>query len=451
MFDAAQLEYGSSASTYRPDVYPNLISNPSVESNTSGFVLRSGTTPVGNSIAVSTDFAQYGNQSLKLVTGTSAAAGNGVQYNYNFAPSSRYSLSFWARRDTGAAITALAVGEQDGAGGADTNCTTNPVIGTVGVTTTWTNFTCSFTTGATIGSSSPSNFYIKQTDTATSRNIYIDGLTLVASPVSQTYNPVGISIDSQPLYGNITLNGGNTGEIQPWATNANALPAGLSSQSSVIANGYVYEIGGLNGTYQTAVYYAKLNSDGSTGPWTTSSNPLPDARGSHSSVVSNGYVYVIGGTSNTTNQSTVFYAKLNADGSTGAWITSSNPLPNVRLSHTSVVANGYVYVIGGSNGSAVSTVYYAKLNADGTTGLWQTSANVLPSVTQLHSSVVANGYVYVIGGNNGSPTSAVFFAKLNADGSTGVWDSNSCSKPAGNTAAAHIGCLQRLRVCCRRY
>jgi hypothetical protein len=226
--------------------------------------------------------------------------------------------------------------------------------------------------------------------------------------------------------GNITLNGLNSGETGAWQTNANALPAARGVHSSVVANGYVYVIGGYDGVTgsTTTVYYAKLNADGSTGAWQTNANALPAVRDQHSSVVANGYVYVMGGY-DTSTQSTVYYAKLNADGSTGAWVTNTNALPAARYFHTSVVANGYVYVIGGSSDSDIqSTVYYAKLNADGSTGAWVTNTNALPAARYRHSSVVANGYVYVIGGDNGGAQSTVYYAKLNADGSTGAWVTN---------------------------
>jgi hypothetical protein len=432
VFDAAQLEQSGSATAFVDQNYPNLVSNPSIESNTDGYVLRSGTTPVANSIAVSNNFSYFGNQSLLLVTGTSAAAGNGVQYNYNFQPSSRYSLSFWARRDTGAAITALQVGEQDGAGGGDTACTTNPVIGTVGITTTWTQFSCTFTTGATIGSSSAPNFYLKQTDTATSRYIYIDGVSLAAGGTAQSFIQPAASLQADPLYGNLSLNNSNIGELQPWVTNANALPQILGYHTSIVANGYVYVIGGYNNVaYQSTVYYSKLNADGSTGAWQTNANALPQILGYHTSIVANGYVYVIGGFNGATFLSTVYYAKLNADGSTGAWQTNANALPQILEYHTSIVANGYVYVIGGFNGSTFqSTVYYAKLNADGSTGAWQTNANALPQILGAQSSIVVNGYVYVIGGDNsGGVQSTVYYAKLNADGSTGAWQTNANALP----------------------
>jgi hypothetical protein len=80
-------------------------------------------------------------------------------------------------------------------------------------------------------------------------------------------------------------------------------------------------------------------------------------------------------------------------------------LPSGRASHTSVVYNGYLYVIGGSTYSNFysTEVYYAPLNPNGTLGSWSSTTS-LPSGRRFHTSVVYNGYLYVIGGS----TSPIF-------------------------------------------
>ncbi|MFC1623920.1 hypothetical protein ACFL28_01185 [Candidatus Omnitrophota bacterium] len=232
----------------------------------------------------------------------------------------------------------------------------------------------------------------------------------------------------------VAFNSGQDGSLAAFSTNSNTLPAIRSYHSSVVANGYVYAIGGYNTTHENTVYYAKLNADGSVGTFSTNSNTLPAIRSGHTLVVANGYVYVLGGDdSDAGYKDTVYYAKLNADGSVGTFSTNSNTLPAAISSHSSVVANGYVYAIGGVNSSpaSVNTVYYAKLNADGSVGTFSTNANTLPAITTYQSSVVANGYVYVIGGGPiaGPNRNTVYYAKLNADGSTGTFSTNANNLP----------------------
>ena len=232
------------------------------------------------------------------------------------------------------------------------------------------------------------------------------------------------------------FNAGSDGSTGAWSTNSNALPATLSEPGVVVANGYIYVTGGYTGSAQSTVYYAKLNSDGSIGSWSTNANALPATNYAHGAVIANGYIYTTGGAGATT---AVYYAKINSDGSTAAWSTNANVISAARNYHASVSANGYLYVIGGDNGGAQSTVLYAKLNSDGSTGAWITNANALPATRRFinHSAVVANGYVYVLGGESGGITqSTVYYAKLNSDGSTGTWSTNSNSLPIKRRGAS---------------
>ena len=124
--------------------------------------------------------------------------------------------------------------------------------------------------------------------------------------------------------------------------------------------------------------------------------------------MANGYLYVMAGENSAVTQSINYYAKLNTDGSTGAWNTTSS-LPAARRNFTSVVSNGYIYAIGGDNSGSQSTVYYAKLNTNGTIGSWSTAVSSLPAVRSSHVSVIVNGYVYVIGGNDGAAVQATVY------------------------------------------
>jgi hypothetical protein len=220
----------------------------------------------------------------------------------------------------------------------------------------------------------------------------------------------------------------------------NSLPAGAEYASSVFANGNIYVLGGFNGAATTNVYYAHVNSDGTLGSWATSATTFPIATGLylHTSVTANGYVYMMGGYSSSGgNQNKVYYSKLNADGSLGARTTSGNNLTSAVQSAAAVTANGYVYVLGGSTTPLptgnINSGYFAKLNMDGSISTW--TAISLPINIGLESAVVNNGYVYLIGGENSAPAelSSVYFAKLNANGTIGGWTQSANSLFGGNT------------------
>ncbi len=89
-------------------------------------------------------------------------------------------------------------------------------------------------------------------------------------------------------------------------------------------------------------------SAGVIGGFVTTSS-FTAARYGHSTVAYNGYLYVIGGFDGTTYYATVQYAPILADGTVGAW-TATTSFATARYTHTSVVYNGYLYVIGGNHG-----------------------------------------------------------------------------------------------------
>lgn len=214
------------------------------------------------------------------------------------------------------------------------------------------------------------------------------------------------------------------GTLGEWQTNSNNLPQVMQNEAAVAYNGYMYVIGGQDsgGTPLNTVYYGAINNDGSIDSWTTNSHSLPTATTLETAVAYDGYVYVMGGYTSG-EVSTVYSAPINNDGSIGSWTTSGNSLPQSLSNATSVVHDGYVYVIGGTDGSFyLNTVYYAALANDGTVGTWQTNANPLPETLGLATSYVHNGTVYVVGGFDGAASSDdIYYATLNGNGSTGTW------------------------------
>jgi len=273
----------------------------------------------------------------------------------------------------------------------------------------------------------------------TSANTLPDELYM-ASAV--TYNGYVYIMDGVDNTGDLNANVyyaklNSDGSVGTWNTSANTIPYPLYGASTVVYNGYVYLFGGdFSGANFDKVFYAKLNSDGTVGAWNTSTNVLPQAAGWSTAVTHNGYVYVMGGYGNPTGPpftpialDTVYYAKLNTDGTVGAWNTSVNALPQGVVNTTSVIQNGYAYVMGGGdeNFTAQSAVYYAKLNTDGTVGAWNTSVNALPQALNGATSFTANGSVYVTGGGSAD----VVYAKLNGDGTVGVWAATANALPQG--------------------
>lgn len=183
------------------------------------------------------------------------------------------------------------------------------------------------------------------------------------------------------------------------------LPVALSRDLCGVAyNGFLYTVGGVqfssgdpNG--QTVGYVQRAGfhpANGTIGAWTNqpeSQTKLPPVQ-LHGVVAmtvgTTGYMYVIGGSTYPDVSSpasaitdAVYYAKINSDGSVGAFTaTASLPVPLYKT--CPVVVNGTIYMSGGESSSAnppaVDTVYYAKPNSDGSISTnpgWQTATNLL--------------------------------------------------------------------------
>ena len=182
---------------------------------------------------------------------------------------------------------------------------------------------------------------------------------------------------------------------------------------------------GLISTAQDRLTRERITA-GTVGSW-SASTALPSGHGFHSSVAYGGYVYTLGGfDENYSLSSDVLVAPVNGDGSMGSW-SSTTALPSGRYAFSAVAYNGFLYVIGGDDGgSALSDVLVAPINADGSVGSWS-STTELPFGRDALSVFAYNGFIYAIGGYNGYEgpglLSDVVVAPINADGSVGSWSS----------------------------
>ena len=234
------------------------------------------------------------------------------------------------------------------------------------------------------------------------------------------------------------------GSLGAWASTS-ALPSGRHALSSAVFDGFVYAIGGINGNDDllTDVLVAPINADGTIGGW-SSTTALPVGEYFHSSFAYNGFLYVTGGFDvNFAAIGDVLVAPINADGSVGAW-SSTTSLPSGRGFHSTLAYNGFLYTVGGGPGlgELSGDVLVASINADGTIGSWLSTTS-LPLARGLHSCIAHNGFLYSIGGlaDPDIILTDVVAASINPDGSVGSWSSTS-SLPSGrgyHASAAYGG------------
>jgi hypothetical protein len=261
------------------------------------------------------------------------------------------------------------------------------------------------------------------------------------TPMPDSYQGHALVYSSDRLFhtGGISQNGGildgvkvfsapasDAGVVGAWTAGA-PLPEAVYYHAGAAVNGHLYVLGGYHYTdadgmvVSNVVYRAKVGADGGVGSWQTAT-ALPEPVFFPSAAVWNGRIYVTGGWNGSNLVNRVYSAEAREDGSLGPWVAQKS-LPEAVYTHAAV-SNGTLYVLGGTvNGGndIQNSVYFAKINADGTLADWA-ATTPLPSPVSNHGAVVANGRVLVFGGWTGAaPTSAVHSSAAEGAGGLGAW------------------------------
>ncbi len=213
----------------------------------------------------------------------------------------------------------------------------------------------------------------------------------------------------------------NNGDITGWTTGT-SLPEGLGSSQAIVTNSRVHLLGGhSNSAFAVStVYTAPINSDGTLGTWTTGTS-LPGVLRYSQAIVTNSRVYLLGGQTVNDALSTVYTAPINSDGTLGTWTTGIS-LPGVLRFSQAIVTNNRVHLLGGFGSWSVSTVYTAPINSDGTLGTWTTGTS-LPGVLHASQAIVTNSRVYLLGGNVGSAVVSTVYEATFSGGKNDYLDS----------------------------
>lgn len=164
---------------------------------------------------------------------------------------------------------------------------------------------------------------------------------------------------------------------------------------------------------------------------------LNTGRGGAAVLSDGAHVYVVGGESGVSDSGlqTIEQALIDADGTVGAMVTSMSSLAQGRSEAAAVRIGNYLYVIGGSSGSALAdlststalaSIERATVATDGTLSAFSTMSNVaLHTARYGHAAVIVGSTLYVVGGESGNPcneTAALLSIEqstIGADGSLG--------------------------------
>jgi len=181
-----------------------------------------------------------------------------------------------------------------------------------------------------------------------------------------------------------------------WTKKANMLAARAGLGASVV-NGKIYAIGGVIATGPSVEEY-----DPATDTWTRKAD-MPTKRNFLTTSVVDDKIYAIGGSVETDGP---FFSTVEEyNPATDTW-TRKADLPEPRYLHTAGVVNGKIYVIAGSPRNM--TASNAVFEYDPSTDAWTRKADT-PTVRSWQSpnAAVADGRIYVIGGDAGPPDAEV--------------------------------------------
>jgi hypothetical protein len=274
------------------------------------------------------------------------------------------------------------------------------------------------------------------TPTATVGNVPLADVTFVNSTTLTAAVPAGLpggnyalmvtnpDGQSASLPNAFTVHRSGDGALGPWQSE-NSMVTPRHNFAVAAAHGYLYALGGRNGgVVLSSVERARINDDGSLGPW-EAVTPMTTARNEPAAVAVGDYLYVLGGEGVSDGEwsvlSSVERARINADGSLGPWEAVASMTVG-RSALAAVAAKGYLYAIGSANCSASISAERAKINDDGTLGPWETTTPMTTGPRLRFGAATAGGYLYALGGDAcGGELNSVERAAINDDGSLGPW------------------------------
>ncbi|MFT3706066.1 MAG: hypothetical protein QM817_00225 [Archangium sp.] len=227
------------------------------------------------------------------------------------------------------------------------------------------------------------------------------------------YSVSGMSVDSG---GHSAL----TPRVQSLSINADGTPGTWREEKPLPGVGrfhvtvtrvgeWLFAMGGRtdDGVAKKEIWKAHIGADGVLSDWTEErAFPLP--RTHHASFAFGNRLYLSGGfdavdfTSNPTHHRNILTATVDpATGALSEW--STLPLPWDLSTHSAGVMDGYVYLVGGFDGSLnlLGLVRRAKLNEDGTLGEFEEMTALPHARAHVHHTPMFGGRIYSVGGNVG--------------------------------------------------
>lgn len=200
--------------------------------------------------------------------------------------------------------------------------------------------------------------------------------------------------------------------------------------AAVAYGGYLYIVGGIDGNdqYVRTVEYAHIEDDGTLGPWQAATQ-LNVGRFYNAVVTANGWLYTLGGGSGERGHEnypldSVERAKINNDGSLGPWKVTGQ-MNTARRGLKTVLHGNTLYAIGGYDGRFLKSVERVTLNEDGSLGEWRMEPHESLIDRYIHSAAIHGDTVYLLGGHMRDPAKASYgdveISRIQPDRSLSPW------------------------------
>lgn len=213
--------------------------------------------------------------------------------------------------------------------------------------------------------------------------------------------------------------------ISGWK-NAPPMNVQRNGAATVIANDKIYIIGGRNNTGSLATTeYTTIRKDGSLEPWKYGTKLNID-RGYMGGMVHGGYIYVVGGANGTSDKEllrSVERAEILPDGTLGPWQMEKNEMLVPRRCNKVLATDKAMYAFGGYGGVLLDSVESAEWQPDGSLGEWHLEPEILTAPRYINTVKKVGDVFFVIGGHqdNGNSMDGVEWSRPMADGKLQKW------------------------------